>query len=96
MVTAYWVPALVRRIKLDRELRAKMLDALGGTASMSVKLTLGALLAREVGVMDQLKAYALQELRKLEADSTPAIGLDLATYMHRPLFQLLTELAGGI
>jgi hypothetical protein len=89
----YWVPALVRRIKIDGELRAKMLVALGTNASVSMKLTLAALLARAAGSTDQLKAYAADELRKLEADPVPAIGLDLTSYAHRPLFQLLTELA---
>jgi hypothetical protein len=35
----YWVPALVRRIKIDGELRAKMLEALGAATSVSMKLT---------------------------------------------------------
>jgi hypothetical protein len=90
----YWVPALVRRIKLDAELRAKMFEALGAATSVSMKLTLAALLARAAGSTDQLKAYAAEELRKLQADPIPAIGFDLTKYAHRPLFQLMTELAG--
>ena len=88
----YWVPALVRRIKIDAELRAKMLEALGATASTSMKLTLAALLARAVGSPDQLKSYAAEELRKLETDPIPAIGFDLTSYAHQPLFHLLNEL----
>jgi hypothetical protein len=87
------MPALVRRINIDGELRAKMLEALGAAASVSMKLTLAALLARAAGSTDQLKAYAAEELRKLETDPIPAIGLDLTSYAHRPLFQLLIELA---
>jgi hypothetical protein len=90
---SYWVPALVRRIKIDGELRATMLEALGAATSVSMKLTLAALLARAAGSTDQLKAYAEQKLLKVEADPTPTIGLDLTSYAHRPLFQLLTELA---
>lgn len=90
---AYWVPALVRRIKIDGELRSKMLEALGAATSVSMKLTLAALLARSAGSTDRLKAYAAQELLKVEADPTPAIGLDLTRYAHRPLFPLLTDLA---
>jgi hypothetical protein len=89
----YWVPALVRRIKIDSELRSKMLLALGTAASVSMKLTLAALLARAAGSTDQLKAYAADELRKLESDLIPTIGFDLTSFAHRPLFQLLTELA---
>jgi hypothetical protein len=89
----YWVPALVRRIKIDAELRAKMLEALGAAASVSTKLTFAALLARAAGSTDQLKAYAAEEVRKLQADPIPAIGFDLTSYAHRPLFQLMTELA---
>jgi hypothetical protein len=89
----YWVPALMRRINIDGELRSKILVALGTAASASMKLTLAALLARAAGSTDQLKAYAAEELRKLEADPIPVIALDLTTYAHRPLFHLLTELA---
>jgi len=89
----YWVPALVRRIKIDAELRAKMLEALGAVVSVSTKVTFTALLARAAGSTDQLKAYAAEELRKLQADPIPAIGFDLTSYAHRPLFQLMTELA---
>jgi hypothetical protein len=60
---------------------------------VSLKLTLAALLARAAGSTDELKAYARDELKKLEADPTPMIGFDLTSYAHRPLFQLLTELA---
>lgn len=88
----YWVPALVRRIKIDAELRAKMLEALGTAASVSTKLTFTALLARAAGSTDQLKAYATEELRKLQADPIPVIGFDLTSYAHQPLFHLLNEL----
>jgi hypothetical protein len=89
----YWVPALVRRIRIDGELRARMLEALGEAASVSMKLTLAALLSRAPGSTDQLRAYAAEELGKLQADPIPAIGFDLTSYAHRPLFQLLTELS---
>jgi len=46
MVVPYWVPALVRRIRIDNELRAKMLEALTGETSVSSKLTFAGLLAR--------------------------------------------------
>jgi hypothetical protein len=89
----YWVPALVRRIKLDGELREKMFATLCGANSVSQKLTFAGLLGRATGPSDELKCYASDELRKLELDPTPAIGFDLTTHAHRPLFQLLSELA---
>jgi hypothetical protein len=89
----YWVPALVRRIKRDGELREKMLGALAGAASVSSKLTLAGLLARAAGASEELKCYATDQLGKLESDPIPAIGFDLSSQTHRPLFQLLTELA---
>jgi hypothetical protein len=89
----YWVPALVRRIEMDAELRAKMLEVFSAAASVSMKLTFAALLGRGAGSTDQLKAYAAEELRRLQADPIPAIGFDLTSYGHRPLFQLMTELA---
>lgn len=89
----YWVPALVRRIRIDGALRARMLEALGEAGSVSMKLTLAALLSRAAGSTDQLRAYAAEELGKLQADPIPAIGFDLTSYAHRPLFQLLTELS---
>jgi hypothetical protein len=87
----YWVPTLVRRIKIDSELRTRMLEVLDRATSVSMKLTLVALLARAVGPTDQLKGYAVDELRKFQADPIPMIGFDLTSYAHRPLFQLLTE-----
>jgi hypothetical protein len=89
----YWVPALVRRIKIDDELRAKLLETLRAGASVSMKLTLAALLSRAAGSTDELRAYADEELQRLRADPIPAIGFDLTNYAHRPLFQLLTELS---
>jgi hypothetical protein len=89
----YWVPALVRRIKLDGELREKMHATLSGAKSVSQKLTFGGLLARATGSSDDLKRYASDQLRKLELDPIPAIGFDLTTHAHRPLFQLLSDLA---
>jgi hypothetical protein len=88
----YWVPALVRRIKIDGELREKILGALTGATSVSLKLTLAGLLARAAGSSEGLKDYATDQLVKLESDPIPAIGFDLSSQMHRPLFQLLTEL----
>jgi hypothetical protein len=93
MVVPYWVPALVRRIGIDNELRAKMLERLASATSVSMKLTLGGLLTRATGSSEGLTRYATDELRKLEADPIPAIGFDLSSYTHRPLFQLLNELA---
>jgi hypothetical protein len=89
----YWVPALVRRIKIDGELREKMLTALETATSVSSKLTLAGLLARATGPSEELKRYATDQLRNLRSDPIPAIGFDLSSQTHRPLFQLLTELA---
>jgi NACHT domain-containing protein len=90
----YWVPALVRRIKMDGEVRERMLHALGAAASVSMKLTLAALLARAAGSTDELKSYAATEMGRLDEDPIPAIGFDLTSYAHRPMFQIMTELAG--
>ena len=89
----YWVPALVRRIKIDGELREKMVTALAGANTVSLKLTLAGVLSRATGSTDELKRYGLAELQKLEKDPIPAIGFDLTNYTYRPLFQLLSELA---
>jgi len=89
----YWVPALVRRIKRDSELQDKMFLVLGEADSVSLQATLFSLLRRSVGPTDNLKHYATSELRKLQGQTTPAIGFDLTSYAHRPLFQVLTELA---
>jgi hypothetical protein len=89
----YWVPALLRRIKIDSEIREKMLTTLAHTSSVSSKLTFASMLSVAIGPSEQLKQYASDELQKLELGAAPAIGFDLASYVHRPLFQLLKELA---
>ena len=89
----YWVPAAVRRIKLDGELQEKMYSALAKANSVSLRVTLSALLGRGAGPADKLREYARNELRKLQHDRIPAIGFDLTINAHRPLFQVLTELA---
>ena len=89
----YWVPALLRRIKLDGELQEKMHSALAKANSVSLRVTLSALLGRGAGPADKLREYARNELRKLQHDRIPAIGFDLTINAHRPLFQVLTELA---
>lgn len=89
----YWVPTLVRRIKIDGELREKMVIALAGANTVSLKLTLAGLLSRATRSTDELKRYGLAELQKIEKDPIPAIGFDLTNYAYRSLFQLLTELA---
>ncbi len=70
-----------------------MRSALAGTTSTSLKVTLLALLARGMGPADNLSQYAKDELRKLQEDAVPAIGFDLTSAAHRPLFQVLTEIA---
>ena len=90
---SYWMPALLRRIKIDAELQEKMYSALCAANSVSLKLTLSALLSRGAGPADNLRRYAAEELRKLQQEPIPAIGFDLTSYSHRPLFQVLTELA---
>lgn len=58
-----------------------------------MKVTLAALLLRGAAHSDKLKQYAIGELQKVREDPIPAIGFDLTTYAHRPLFHVLTELA---
>ena len=89
---SYWVPTLLRRIKLDRELQEKMYSVLPTTRSTSLKVSLLTLLGRGAGQTDELRQYAAEELARVEADSIPAIGFDLTNYLHRPLFQALTEI----
>jgi hypothetical protein len=89
----YWVPSLVRRIKIDSELQERMHAALCKADSISLKLNLCSLLSRGGGPADKLKQYAVEELRTLEANSIPAIGFDLTRYGHQPLFQILSDLA---
>ena len=90
---SYWMPTLLRRIRIDGELQKKMYAALCGADFVSLKTTLSALLSRGAGPADNLKRYAAKELQKLQRDPIPAIGFDLTSYAHRPLFQVLTELA---
>jgi len=89
----YWTPALVRRVKLDGELQEKMYTALAEADSTSLKVTFSALLGRGMGPADNLSQYARDEMRKLQHEPVPAIGFDLSSNAHRPLFQVLTELA---
>lgn len=89
----YCVPALVRRIKTDPSLQTHMRAALTQTSATSIKVTFAALLGRAMGPADELRQYAIQELRKLRHDSVPIVGFDLTTNSHRLLFQVLTELA---
>ena len=58
----YWTPALVRRAKLDRELREQMFSALVGASTVSLKVTLLSLLSRGMGLTDDLRQYATDEL----------------------------------
>jgi hypothetical protein len=90
---SYWMPALLRRIRIDDELQEKMYAALCKADSVSLKISLSALLSRGAGPADNLKRYAAEELQKLQQEPIPAIGFDLTSYAHRPLFQVLTELA---
>jgi hypothetical protein len=89
----YWMPALLRRTKIDSELQEKMYSALRRSNSVSLKSTLSALLNRAGGPDDYLKQYAAEELRKLQREGLPAFGFDLTSFSDRPLFQVLTELA---
>jgi hypothetical protein len=88
----YWVPALVRRIATDPTLQAEMRMALAQANTASVKVTLSALLGRAMGPADDLRQYAIEELRKLDQEVLPVVGFDLTTNSHRLLFQVLTEL----
>ena len=90
---SYWMPTLLRRINIDRELQEKMYAALCKAGDVSLKITLSALLNRGAGPADNLKQYAGDELQKLQQEPVPLIGFDLTSYTHRPLFQVLTELA---
>jgi hypothetical protein len=90
---SYWMPALLRRIRIDGELQEKMYAALCKADSVSLKISLSALLSRGAGPADNLKWYAAEGLQKLQQEPIPAIGFDLTSYAHRPLFQVLTELA---
>ena len=89
----YWMPTLVRRVKLDGELQAKMQASAIGANSISLKVTLLAMLFRAVGPRNGLSQYATDELRRLQHALVPGIGFDLASHSHRPLFHVLTELA---
>jgi hypothetical protein len=46
-----------------------------------------------MGRADNLGQYARDELRKLQQEPVPAIGFDLPSNTHHPLFQILTEVA---
>ena len=89
----YWTPALVRRAKLDRELREQMFSALVGASTVSLKVTLLSLLSHGMGLTDDLRQYATDERRKLQREDAPAIGFDLIGNAYRPLSHVLTELA---
>ncbi len=89
----YWTPTLVRRVKLDGELRENMCGALAAANSTSLKVTLSALLSCGLGPAENLSQYARDELRKLQQQPAPAIRFDLTNNAHRPLFQVLTEIA---
>jgi hypothetical protein len=69
-----------------------MYSVLSTTRSVSLKASLPTLLSRGAGQTDELRQYAAEELAKVEADAIPAIGFDLASHAHRPLFQALTEI----
>ena len=88
------MPALVGWVKLDGELRENMYGALAAANSTSLKVTLSALLnGGLVPAENFLSQYARDELRKLQQQPAPAIVFDLTNNAHRPLFQVLTEIA---
>jgi hypothetical protein len=90
---SYWVPTLLRRIKTDTELQDKIFSTFTKVESISMKVTLAALLLRGAARSDQIKQYAMGELQKVQENPIPSVGFDLTSYAHRPLFHLLTELA---
>lgn len=89
----YWVPTLLRRIKADVELQDEIFSALTNAGTVSMKVTLAALLFRGAARSDRLKRYAIGELQRVQEDPIPAFGFDLTSYAHRPLFHVLIELA---
>jgi len=91
-VLKYWVPSMIRRIRSDTELQEAMHGRLAQAAPASVKASFPALLGRACGTTERLRLYATDELIRLNQEPIPLVGFDLATYAHRPVFHVLTEL----
>ena len=89
---ARWVPAILRRINKDEELKNELLADVAPTSSASVQVSFTALVCRAGGTTDKLRAFAISELKRLKQQQTSVVGFDLVSGSHRQAAHVFAEL----
>jgi hypothetical protein len=85
-----WVPAIVRRVERDAEVRAALRAGLAGS-SASVKASFTSLLVRAYGVSDELQSFARTEVERSEEKSIPEVGFVLGEEAYRIVRHVLLD-----
>jgi NACHT domain-containing protein len=86
-----WLPAMVRRIEKDGEVRTALRAALTAVATPSVKVSFVSLLAQASTVGEELQAFSAAEAERSDAKSIPEVGFDLGAQAYRIVRHVLLE-----
>jgi len=89
----YWMPTLLRRIRLDNEVQEEMLANVTNALPVTTRVPLLAMLGRALGPTDRIRRLAGAELENLQQVSAPQIVFDVTTQAWGPAWQILTDLA---
>jgi hypothetical protein len=89
---ARWIPAVLRRLNRDEELKNELLSDVSPAFSASVQVSFTSLVSRAGGTTEKLRTFAISELARIRSQPTRVVGFDLVSGTHRQFVHVLMEL----